>query len=63
MKKTTLIVTALLTVAAFQPQVTFASDETKIDHYEAKEFANAEEALAGLRGGPNNSDRVLSYYL
>tara|TARA_B100001146_G_scaffold220937_1_gene230423 strand:- start:653 stop:838 length:186 start_codon:yes stop_codon:yes gene_type:complete len=48
MRKTALIVTALLSVAVFQPQVTFASDETKIDHYEAKEFANTEEALAGL---------------
>lgn len=48
MKKLAIISTFALTFAAFQPQPVYASDEAKIEHYEAKEFSNAKEALAGL---------------
>lgn len=48
MKKLTLLSAALLTVSAVQPQITYASDDTKVDHYEAKEFSNAKEALTAL---------------
>jgi len=60
MRKTALIVTALLSVAVFQPQVTFASDEIKIDHYGAKEFANTEEALAGLLSTSNEMASIVA---
>lgn len=48
MKKLTLLSTALLTFAAYQPQIAFAGDDAKVEHYESKEFSNAKEALAGL---------------
>ena len=39
---------AFLALAASRPDITFAGDEAKVDHYQAVKFSNAEEALAAL---------------
>jgi len=48
MKPLLLLTAAVLTFSAAQPQLARASDEAKVDHYEAKEFSNAKDALTGL---------------
>ncbi len=48
MKTLFLLSAAVLTFSAVQPQTVFASEDSKVEHYESKEFASAKEALAGL---------------
>ena len=48
MKKSVLLLTAFVALTASRPDIAFAGDETKVDHYEAAKFSNAEEALTAL---------------
>jgi hypothetical protein len=48
MKKLTLLFATILTFSAVHPHTVYAGDKSNVEHYESKEFANAEEALTGL---------------
>lgn len=48
MKKFALLSAAILASIAIIPHITYAKEENKVEHYEAKEFSTVEEALAAL---------------
>jgi len=48
MKKLILLLTAIIGFSALKPSLVHADEQEKTQHYEAKEFSNAEGALSAL---------------